>query len=639
MHKQGIVVGSLSVALAAALSADARPEMDFIGDFEPQMQSPLLHVPFAMLDVPLGGTRAPKPDGRSASLSGSTIAALTDGALVIDGDSGKLLRLDKAGVVTARLTIGNHAPQLVVDREHNTAFIADREGDRVVVATIGAGLEETSSIATRTEPFGLALTPDGATLLVTTVADRNLTAYDAKSGTELWSIDVGPEPRGVAISPSGDEAIVTLLTTGAVARVRLEDQRVKFVALNPTKPAATNRFGGFSVPANIDDNSGRSFARGAFTATYIGNDLAIVPHQISTPHQAVGHNEIQSSYGGGGSFNPPIAHRVTFIGADGPDIAVAHIGTHQPRAAAYDDKTDTLYIAGFGSEQVLALSDASQASVGQKWLSVVNDATASCGPNGLALTDDGALLVYCSLSQKVATVRQSNTNPLVADVSFGNALTTSKLSDAQKRGRAMFRQGLNAQMSTLGAMACTSCHPEGRTDGLSWRIEGKTLQTPLLAGRLAGTHPFKWDGADKTLDESLTNTVRRLGGTGITAEQAADLKEFVESLPKPRTPTVDNASAVARGEKLFESDATGCATCHSGALFTNGKSYDLADDLDKVDTPSLIGLAYSAPYYHDGSAGTLRSVLLETGKVHGMGKTDSLNERDIDDLISYLKTL
>ena len=68
-------------------------------------------------------------------------------------------------------------------------------------------------------------------------------------------------------------------------------------------------------------------------------------------------------------------------------------------------------------------------------------------------------------------------------------------------------------------------------------------------------------------------------------------------------------------------------------------THDLAHDLPQVDTPSLIGVAVSAPYYHDGSASTLRAVLLENGSIHDMGNTVHLSDRDIDDLIAYLRTL
>jgi cytochrome c peroxidase len=72
---------------------------------------------------------------------------------------------------------------------------------------------------------------------------------------------------------------------------------------------------------------------------------------------------------------------------------------------------------------------------------------------------------------------------------------------------------------------------------------------------------------------------------------------------------------------------------------TDRKKYDLSKDFPKVDTPSLIGLASSAPYYHDGSAQTLRAALMENGTIHDMGVTVGLSDKQMDDLVAYLQTL
>ncbi len=636
------MIGSVCALAALGISSDARPDqVAFVGEFAPMAPS-LAHVPFQMLDVPAGKAVAPASRARPAHLAGSSIAALADGALVIDGDSGRLVRLDAAGAVAGRLDIGAGASQLVVDRANRRAFVADRAGDRIAVVDLADGVAHARDISTHTEPFGVALTPDATTLLVTTVADRQLTAYDAATGAETWSLPLGPEPRGVAIAPDGDTALVTFLTTGTVARVHLgASPRVSYETLDPAERAPTaNQLGGLGAiaPAAATHDAGRQFARNAFAPAFIGHDLAIVAHQISTPHQATaGRGEVVSSYGGGGAFQPPIAHRLSFLG--GKTLARAHISVHQPRAVAYDPARDMLWVAGYGSDQVLAIADVSQASVAAKWLVPVPGGDDGCGPNGLAIADDGAVLAFCSLSRRVATIAApaTATEPVVAT---SDPVYASRLTAAERRGRSLFRRGADPRLSSLGAMACTSCHPEGRTDGLSWRIESKALQTPLLAGRIVdGVHPFKWDGGDATLNISLTSTVKRLGGSGITAAQAADVEAFLATIPAPRAPRTVDEAAVARGKRLFQSEATGCATCHSGPAYTNGKAYELAHDIDKVDTPSLIGLAASAPYYHDGSAGTLRALLLDNGTVHGMGNTKSLTPRQIDDLIAFLLTL
>jgi cytochrome c peroxidase len=102
---------------------------------------------------------------------------------------------------------------------------------------------------------------------------------------------------------------------------------------------------------------------------------------------------------------------------------------------------------------------------------------------------------------------------------------------------------------------------------------------------------------------------------------------------------VHDADAVARGKKLFEGDLD-CATCHDGASFTDGQQYPLqARGLDTTDTPSLVGVAHTAPYYHDGSAHDLHALLTDKGSVHDMAELSGLAPADVADLTAFLRTL
>jgi cytochrome c peroxidase len=55
------------------------------------------------------------------------------------------------------------------------------------------------------------------------------------------------------------------------------------------------------------------------------------------------------------------------------------------------------------------------------------------------------------------------------------------------------------------------------------------------------------------------------------------------------------------------------------------------------NTPSLRGLALTAPYLHDGSAATLEQVLDRTANT--MGHAGSLQPGQRADLIAYLRSL
>ena len=99
-------------------------------------------------------------------------------------------------------------------------------------------------------------------------------------------------------------------------------------------------------------------------------------------------------------------------------------------------------------------------------------------------------------------------------------------------------------------------------------------------------------------------------------------------------------ATVARGKKLFDSAELGCRTCHDGANYTDQEKHKFAgSSLPEVDTPSLIGIAASAPYFHDGSAATLEALLRDRGAVHGMADTAKLTDQQVSDLTAFLETL
>ncbi|MCX4242615.1 c-type cytochrome [Paraliomyxa miuraensis] len=639
-----------STLVAVAGMAEARSKSVAFDHFE--FQGGNFVAPFTLEDAPVGEGQAPAASPAASFLQGSKIAAIRGGAVVVDADSGKLVRTDGNGEVTAQLDIAPGAAQLVVDAAHDRVFVTDRSGDRIVVADLSdGGLRQVDSFGTRAEPFGVALTPDGKTLLVTTVADHSLTAFDVGTGMPRWNLELGPEPRGVAISPQGHEALVTFLTTGAVARIdiRGDQPRMSFVSIDPGVRANPQFGNPGAAPVDPLSDEGKSFARNAFAAAYVGHGVAVVPHQLSTPHLASGDFEVEASgYGGGNGFTSPVNHRLAFLST--PDageagsvrVAMATTNLHQPRALAYDGRSDTLYVAGYGSDDVLAVANVSQASVHATWQHRVSDSSGACGPEGLAVDpDDGHVLVFCSLTRRVVRLSGDPASPNAPTVvAHGNELAASRLSPQAQAGRALFRKGNAAEISTFGAMACATCHAESRADGLSWRLQGKNLQTPLLSGRIhEEAAPFKWDGKDATVEASLINTVQRLGGTGIDRRQAGELAAFLASVEAPRKPTVEDPAAVVRGKELFESDITGCAACHNGTLYTDQQQYDLDTDLGEVDTPSLVGLAQSAPYYHDGSARTLEAMLKGNASIHGMGNIAKLSDAQIDDLVQYLETL
>src|SRR6185312_955627 len=92
MRRPVLAAGLLTAALASPAGAKV------------MMPSEVAPPTFQMAGRPLGGV---KPAAATAAyLTSSRIAAIDGGALVIDADSGNLIRTDKAGKPVAQLAIG-----------------------------------------------------------------------------------------------------------------------------------------------------------------------------------------------------------------------------------------------------------------------------------------------------------------------------------------------------------------------------------------------------------------------------------------------------------------------------------------------------------------------------------------------------
>jgi cytochrome c peroxidase len=243
-----------------------------------------------------------------------------------------------------------------------------------------------------------------------------------------------------------------------------------------------------------------------------------------------------------------------------------------------------------------------------------------------------------------------------------NPLTAARV----QLGRKLFFDPI---LSADNTVACATCHqpangfasPEGRPHGI--RGQRIARRAPTLFNRAYGT-AFFWDGRAGSLEEqalrpiedptemgsSVAEALRRLRAhpqykgqfaaafdDGVTAANVATaLASFERTLLRGgsridhfrRNGEHDALTPLERqGLWLYESKAR-CWRCHSGANFTDeafhntGVSWgkDPVDlgrfavtkveaDKGKFKTPTLRGVALTAPYMHDGSLKTLQDVV------------------------------
>jgi cytochrome c peroxidase len=195
-------------------------------------------------------------------------------------------------------------------------------------------------------------------------------------------------------------------------------------------------------------------------------------------------------------------------------------------------------------------------------------------------------------------------------------------------------------LGTSGGIACASCHPEGREDGHTWTFAGLgKRRTQSVGGGILGTEPFHWNGDMNNFD-TLAHEVfnKRMSGPSLTDLHTAALANWIDKIPawKPGTPA--DAAASERGRLLFNDKDVACATCHVGAKLTNNATVAVGTG-GSFQVPSLLGVAWRAPYLHEGCAATLDDRFGPCGGGDSHGKVSQLTPSQLTDLVTYLGTL
>ena len=191
-----------------------------------------------------------------------------------------------------------------------------------------------------------------------------------------------------------------------------------------------------------------------------------------------------------------------------------------------------------------------------------------------------------------------------------------------------------------GGIACASCHAEGAEDGHTWTFSKLGVRrTQALHVGLEGTAPFHWSGDESDMGRLMEDVfVGRMGGVHQSTGRLDALTHWLFALRPPAPITDATSDAAVRGKALFEFAATGCASCHSGAKFTNNQTVDVGTGA-KMQVPSLLGVGYRAPLMHTGCATTLKDRFDPACGGNKHGHTEQLQSAELDDMVAFLRTL
>ena len=503
--------------------------------------------------------------------------------LVKDGDrllvtvgelDGALLSVSATGVITGRVALG-HTPMAPVPTTDGV-WVCERFENRV--ALVASDLSRVvARVAVARQPVAAALTPDGRTLVV-----LDHLPYATMGATtvalQVNCIDTANRRRSATIS----------LLNGATSG--------RGLCLSP---------------------DGR---------------FAYVSHVQARYHLPVTHLE-----GGWVNVNAlsvidvPAARLVATLPLD-----QASQGAANPWAIACDQQRLVVSTAGSGEVHFIdrpglhqRLARSSQVDQSDRFALLDGlrrrQRTGLDGLRSLTLQADG-VLVASYFDDALALVRPGATPRILR---LGQTEDTP-----ERRGERLFT---SAAQCFQGWQSCSTCHPDGRNDALSWDLLNDGIGNPKQTKNMLGamyTAPSMALGVRTSATVAIRAGFHHSEFTEVSEVDARAVEAYLAAMRPIASPHPANA----RGQDLFNGKAD-CVSCHAGPWYTDRRKHDLGtgtgQDAGKAfDTPTLVEVWRTAPYLHDGRALTVRD-LLELG--HGDAAGLSAAERD--DLAAHVLSL
>jgi YVTN family beta-propeller protein len=583
------------------------------------------------------------PDGKRLLVANSDNGSVT----VIDPTTNKALREIAVGDKPEGVAwIGNGPLALVTVYNEDIVAFVDTDTGKVV-----------EKLRVADEPYGIVVTKDGSRAYVAHEYPGVIGELDVSKRKVLREMKAGSMVRGLALSPDEKRLYVTEFYTGALHALDREsgklvdtwkghasDNLCRNVVVHPRRPKAY--LSHIRSKIEVIDGSGSIFPQLSV--------CDLVPSPSSSP----GTGEKKKEGKRRTSFGMDTYNGVYVVtnpweaalSPDGKRIYTIYAGTNDMNVSeTIDDDYREIKRIGYAVR------------IGQN-------------PRAVRVSPDGNRVYIANALDFEVAVHDADSMERLA----GIKVCEPPKSPEWVRGKILFSTA-NRPLSGRRWIACSSCHPDGHSDGRVWQNPEGLRKTPAFMG-LAHTHPLHWSAdRDEVQDFEYTIRGRLMQGSGLfrgpikpkagfePTELSMDLAGRSKDLDalavysnsfdftlSPHIAAPGKLSVAAeRGKKLFRSDAVGCAKCHSGPYYTDStlkKPFNLhdvgtgGDDPSekigpKYDTPTLLGVYRTAPYLHHGKAKTLGDVLTTCNKNDKHGKTSHLKANEIDDLVEFLKSL
>ncbi len=612
----------------------------------------------------------------AGSSAHSTALALSDDGnqlWVANPDSGSVTLIDIAGTPFKVAEVPACAvPRTLAVHTSRGELLVACQGSNTLAAIDLTTRSLVAIVATGAAPYGVVVVPGDGAVLVSNQGDSTISVFTPDL-VDKNLMAVADGPRAIAVTADGTRAFVTHYVTrgdsGMVSVIDLVASTVVASATLADDPGPDTSSSGRGVPnllsVAIVDPAGRWLWVGGLksntSAGLYRRGVAIASENwvrgLAAPVNIAAGSEV-------------IERRIDTNNADSvsaivfsPDGRYAYM-THQGAAALsiYDLSFATLYQPGDGN----TVPFAARVDVGD-------------APQAVAMAADGTRLFVSNYLSRDLSVIDVN-DPATPVVRATLPVTSEPLNSQVILGKRHFYSSREPMHSRSNYIACASCHPDGgMSDGRVWDFtqkgEGLRNTKDLRGVAGLGDGPLHWSANFDEVQDFELDIINTFQGTGLAhdglspnpslgssnAGRSVDLDAlaaYVSSLTEPPPSPLRSAdgslsAAARRGRALFFSATLRCTECHPPPRYTVS-STDAPSDvgtisvasggrlgatLSGIDVPSLVGAWASAPYFHDGSAASLRDVFRGRASVLEAQLTADLPPAELADLEAFILSL
>ncbi|MEO2018249.1 MAG: hypothetical protein ABGZ53_28185 [Fuerstiella sp.] len=601
----------------------------------------LMIIPCLLAGWPVIQAGESTANDRAEQLSAQTDRSPVDLALSADGrwlvtanetsNSVSLIRTKDRQVVD-ELVCGRHPADIEICPDGQTILVSGSwSGDITVLKIIDERLQRSGVIDVGFEPCGLAVTPDGSRAFVGLVATGQVAEIDLKTHRVLRRFDVGNWPRYLTLSPDGSRLAVGCGGSGridvidpATGETLYDEPLANGINLGHMIPSADGTYAYFTWmvyrtnPINVGN-----LRRGWLLASRIGRvrldgssyreaiSLDVPRLAVADPHGIVisrDERRLVASAAGTHELLVYRLHDLPFVGVGGPDDLIDR------RLQNDQDRFHRIEVGG--------------------------------RPMGLRMADDSRTVYVANYLRNSVQVVDLDSRKVNGEIDLGGP---QKITLA-RRGMEIFHDG---ERSLDQWYSCHSCHQNGGVNSrpMDTMNDGTemTLKTVLPLFEVSRTGPWTWHGWQNDLEsamhKSMTSTML---GRDPNDRDVRALLAYLDALESPPNPFLNSdgslSEAARRGQQVFTSGKAGCADCHNGPQFTDGKIHDVGlgsdkDFYDGYNTPSLRGVYRKVRLLHSGRARSLERVVSDLHSPEKVSGEGQLTEQETADLIEYLKSL